>query len=589
MCGIAGIRDLRGVSRDELRRDALAMSACIQHRGPDDDGLFVEDGLALAFRRLAILDLTPAGAQPMHSLSGRYTLIFNGEIYNFERLRAQLPPREWRGHSDTEVMLACFDEWGVRASVERFIGMFAFALWDRETRALSLVRDRFGVKPLHYALRDQRLTFASELKALPHDGIDVEAAALYARYGYVPAPWTIYDGIRKLPPGCILTFTDRIEIERYWDPAAPVSPFDGDERAAIDALEALLDDSVRLRMISDVPLGVFLSGGIDSTLVTALMQRADSAPVKTFTIGFEDRRFDEAADARALARHLGTHHTEHYVTPREALDVIPLLPSMYDEPFADTSAIPTYLVSKLARPHVTVALSGDGGDELFGGYHRYFLGQRTQARVARVPRPLRRPLGAALRALRSTRMRGLANALVQSPEELYDTQMTHFDVRAPRLPSPPDRGAIETMMLLDTQRYLPDDILTKVDRASMAVSLETREPLLDHRLYAFAASLPLSMKIRDGGGKWILKEVLRRLVPPALVDREKSGFGLPVGDWLRGPLRDWSESLLRDHEEIFDRKLVQSLWREHLAGRDHQQLLWTVLMFQQWNSRIAAP
>ena len=588
MCGIAGLRSFEGATVEPI---ALAMALCLAHRGPDDSGTFADGALALGFRRLSIIDLTPAGAQPMASASGRYVIVFNGEVYNSTRLRGELPSQTWRGHSDTEVMLACIEAWGLERAVGRFIGMFAFALWDRTERKLTLVRDRLGVKPLYYAQTPRAFQFASELKALNvEQELDPGAVALYAKYGYVPAPFAIYRNVRKLPPGCMLTLHDdgRVDVRSYWNAARVaerVERFRGSEAEALEQLEALLDDAVRLRMISDVPLGVFLSGGVDSSLVTALMQRAESAPVSTFTIGFEDRRFDEAPYAAAVARHLGTRHAEEYVSVAEALATIPRMGEIYDEPFGDSSAVPTYLVSRMARRDVTVALSGDGGDELFGGYHRYFLGARNTRRVARVPRALRRPLGRALR--RVPRLRGVANALVaDDPLQLFLDQLGLREYDAPPIPLterdawPKMSDPVEVMMVLDAMHYLPDDILTKVDRASMSVSLEVREPLLDHRLVEFAWSLPLSMKIRDDRGKWILRQLLRRHVPDALIEREKQGFGLPVAEWLRGPLREWVESLVAK-SDYFD---ARPMWERHLRGED-QAALWRVLMFEAWREQ----
>jgi len=589
MCGISGIRSF---ADGDPRAFAIAMAERLKHRGPDDDGIFVDGDLALSFRRLSIIDLSRAGAQPMTSASGRFVMIFNGEVYNHLRLRDELPPQEWRGHSDTEVMLACIEAWGVEGAIERFIGMFAFALWDRVERKLTLVRDRLGVKPLYYAQSATSFQFASELKALHVDRtIDQGAVALYTRYGYVPAPFSIYRGVRKLPPGCMLTLSadGRVDVRSYWNAARVaerVERFRGSEADAIERLDALLSDAVRLRMIADVPLGLFLSGGVDSSIVAAHMQRAQSAPISTFTIGFEDRRFDEAPYAAAVAKHLGTDHHEQYISIDDALNTIPKLGAIYDEPFGDSSAIPTLLVSRMARPNVTVALSGDGGDELFGGYHRYFLGARNTRRVKRVPRGLRKPIGRAMR--RMPRFAGVAQALVlDDPIEVFLRQVGSDDLLTPaevpafvlteRTAWPQLDDPVELMMVLDAMSYLPDDILTKVDRASMSVSLETREPLLDHRLVEFAWSLPLSMKIRDDRGKWILRQALQRDLPERLVEREKQGFGLPVAEWLHGPLRDWSESLL-EKVEHFDRGQIRN-----------DQALWRVLMFQQWLATIAAP
>ena len=568
MCGIAGLWHFAGGDH----RDAAArMSACLLHRGPDDAGTFADPaGVAFGFRRLAIVDLSPAGAQPMTSASGRYVIVFNGEIYNFQRLRTRVHA-EWRGHSDTEVLLACIEAWGLERALGECIGMFAFALWDTREQTLFLVRDRVGVKPLYYALDEKRIQFASELKSLDIDRtIDDEAAALYRRYRYVPAPHSIYEAAKKLPPGSILTVKrdGTSTLTRYWDPgevAETIARFSGTETEAIDQLDALLGDSVALRMIADVPLGVFLSGGVDSSLVAALMQKSASGPIHTFTIGFEDPRHDEARHGREVAQHLGSQHDELYITHAEALRLVPQVPEMYDEPFADSSALPTYLVSRLARQSATVALSGDGGDELFAGYHHHFLGARLHRRVRAVPRFARTPLGRALQLV--PRTRALGRGLVENdPLARYRDTMQRLG-RLPRLDDP-----TEMAMFLDFVTYLPDDILVKVDRASMAVSLEAREPFLDHRVVEFAWSLPLSMKIKNDRGKWIVREVLKRYLPAPLVDREKQGFGLPLAQWLRGPLRDWAEALLPAES--------RAMWQQHLAGANHEGELWTALMYE---------
>ena len=637
MCGIAGAYERRAAGRDTLLRTGDGMSSCMIHRGPDDEGHFVDEqsGLVLAFRRLAIIDLSSAGHQPMESPTGRYVLIFNGEAYNFESVRKELETigaaPEWRGHSDTEVLLAAIERWGLEDALRRFVGMFAFALWDKRERTLHLVRDRVGVKPLYYAFAGDAVLFGSELKAIAahplfRAEIDRDAVALYARFGYVPAPHTIYRGAFKLPPGGILTVRPdgkRPEPSQYWSIPDAVArgkqnPFRGSDAEALDALDGLLSDSVGLRMISDVPLGVFLSGGIDSSIVTAQMQRLARGPVKTFSIGLRESQYDEATHARAVAAHLGTEHTELYVTPREALDVIPLLPAMYDEPFGDSSQIPTYLVSKLARQSVTVSLSGDGGDELFGGYNRYFLGRSLWTTTRRIPGPLRPMAGAALRmlppaawnrvlsplsrrvpALRERagdRLHKLARAMTASgPDALYRELVAQWRDVVPGAralpiaidtPLPLD-DITERMMAFDQMSYMVDDVLVKVDRASMAVSLEAREPLLDHRLIEFAWTLPLNMKVRGGKGKWLLRTLLARFVPEELIERPKMGFALPLDSWLRGPLREWAESLLEERrlksEGWFDAEQVRRAWRSHLAGgAEWQQHLWTVLMFQAW-------
>ena len=590
---------------------ARRMAASLTHRGPDDEGTWAdpESGAAFGFRRLSIVDLSPAGAQPMTSASGRYVLVFNGEIYNHVRLRERLQSEgrapSWRGHSDTEVLLACIDAWGLRKAVESFIGMFVFALWDTEERRMSLVRDRAGVKPLYYAATPRSLLFASELKAIAahpefEAAIDPVAAALYGRLRYIPAPYSIYAGVRKLRPGTIASVnaSGALEEETYWDAAgvaerAAAAPFEGSDADAVEALEVLLSDSVMLRMIADVPLGVLLSGGVDSSLIASLMTRHSGSRIHTFTIGFEDPRFDEARFGREVARHLGADHRELYVTAADALALVPELPRIYDEPFADSSALPTYLVSRLARSSVTVALSGDGADELLAGYHHHFLGRRMQRRVQRVPRFARPATGWLLRRFgRSARAQRLGSALVQDDAlAAYAANVTLDPLigagvdaaEALALPRPRLNDPTDNVMFADFTRYLPDDILTKVDRASMAVSLEVRTPFLDHRVIELAWSMPLALKIRDDRGKWIERELLRRFLPDELVDREKQGFGLPLAEWLRGPLRDWAESLIAAMDADFvDVGGVRRNWREHLAGADREAALWTALMFQAW-------
>lgn len=638
MCGIAGIWRKRG---SDAAVTAVRMADRLVHRGPDDSGVWSDSGagIALSFRRLSIIDLSPAGHQPMQSATGRYTLVFNGEAYNFPAIREELERSglapDWRGHSDTEVILAAIEAWGLDAAVRRFVGMFAFALWDGRERLLHLVRDRMGVKPLYYTASPRAVLFGSELKAMTvaeecPTAISRDALALYTRFAYVPAPYTIYDDVWKVRPGTIVTFDSAgVRREReYWSlreviEHATANRFAGSDVEAIEELDRLARESVRLRMVADVPLGVFLSGGIDSSLVTALMQAQSSRPVKTFSIGFHEAEYDEARYAAAVARHLGTEHTELYVTSSDARDVIPLLPAIYDEPFADSSQIPTYLVSKLARQHVTVSLSGDGGDEFFAGYHRYFLGRKLWDKVESLPRFARPMAAAAMRAVpiptwntllsparrfvprtlrrerAGERIHKLASAMTTTdPDALYREVVALWPGLVPGARELPiaitNRAAwphiddyIERMMYFDQISYLPDDILVKVDRASMAVSLEAREPLLDHRLIEFAWRLPLSMKLREGGGKWILKKLLARYVPETLVDRPKSGFGLPIDQWLRGPLRDWAESLLDERQlrdqGFFNPAAVRRPWLAfQTESGEWGHFLWIVLMFQAW-------
>ncbi|MBV8908747.1 MAG: asparagine synthase (glutamine-hydrolyzing), partial [Sphingomonas sp.] len=587
------------------------MTRALAHRGPDDDGIWVdrEAGLALGHRRLSIIDLSPAGHQPMLSVSGRYVLTYNGEIYNYEDLRRELAQAghcpEWRGHSDTEVMLAGFDFWGIKATLERAIGMFGIAVWDRQERALTLARDRLGEKPLYYGRQRPGgpFLFGSELKALLQHPefdaeVDREALSLLLRYLAVPEPLSIYRGIAKLLPGTMLTVREGCEpvTDTYWSgaeiaQAGIANPIELTAEAAADELEAVLDRAVGRQMVSDVPLGAFLSGGVDSSTVVAIMQKLSPRPVKTFTVGFAEEGYNEAPHAKAVARHLGTDHTELYVSPAQAMEVIPKLPTMYDEPFADSSQIPTHLISALARQHVTVALSGDGGDELFGGYERYRLTAGLWEKIARVPKSMRAAASTALTAVpapawnrlggwlpASVRMQRLGEKLHKgasmltssSADELYDQMLslwrdpTALVVGAPPsvaqpLPVSPGLDGIagaERMMAQDMLGYLSNDILAKVDRAAMAVSLETRVPLLDPEVVEFAWRLPLDLKLRRGTTKWLLRQVLYRHVPRALIERPKMGFGVPLDAWLCGPLRDWAEALLderRLREEGFFR------------------------------------
>ena len=649
MCGITGFLDPRRTI-SELENVVWRMTAPLRHRGPDDGGVWADHdaGVGLGHRRLSIIDLSPEGRQPMVSASGRHVLVYNGEIYNHPKIREELDrlssPR-WRGRSDTETMLEAFDAWGVRAAVGRFVGMFAFALWDRRDHALYLVRDRLGEKPLYYGWAGDMFLFGSELKALRahpawNGEIDKDALALYFRHNYIPSPYSIYKGIRKLVPGTILKMGlqgpagNDPEPESYWSAKEVAergiaAPFSGSPTEALSRLETMLLEVIGQEMISDVPLGALLSGGIDSSTVVALMQSLSGRPVKTFTIGFHEAGYNEAVSARAVAEHLGTDHTELYVTPKEAMDVVPLLPTLYDEPFSDSSQIPTFLVSRLTRRHVTVALSGDAGDELFGGYNRYLWGRSIWRKIAWMPKGLRSSLrsaitavppekwdslfkvaGGIVRARQAPRHAGdqihkLAELLlVKEPEELYLSLVSHWKnpcllvpgaVEPPTILSDRKRWAdlpdfVQRMMFLDTVTYLPDDILVKVDRASMGVSLECRVPFLDHRVVEFAWRLPLSQKIRNNQGKWLLRQLLYKYVPKALVERPKTGFGVPIDSWLRGPLREWAESLLCGNSlkngGIIDPSPVLEKWREHLSGvHNWQYYLWDVLMFQAWLDR----
>lgn len=638
MCGIAGfVLESPGPPGAALQAAAAGMASRLHHRGPDSGGTWVseDEGVALGHRRLAILDLTPDGAQPMCSETGRYCVTFNGEIYNHGPLRDELVGRghRFRGRSDTEVLLAAAEEWGITGALERFNGMFAFGLWDREERRLHLARDRMGEKPLYYGWYERAFVFGSELKAVRaypgfRDDVDRDALALYMRHNYVPTPYTIYRRLRKLVPGGLLTVSAGApgveRLTRYWSPWEVVAraaehPFAGTPEEAVDELDALLLDAVRLRMHADVPLGTFLSGGVDSTTVTALMQAQSARPVKTFTIGFEDARFNEAAYARRVAEHLGTEHTELYVRPRDIMEVIPRLPELYDEPFSDPSQIPTYLVSKLAREHVTVSLSGDGGDELFCGYDRYLLGIEIWRKLRWLPLALR-VVGSLAGRTASALYGALSRAVgvgrdwhhrfdsrarlleTRTPEAMYYQLMSQWAEPSRLVVGSAEPATLFTdgrigalrfgslpgmMMFLDALTYLPDCILVKLDRASMGVSLESRVPLLDHRVVELAWRLPLEAKLRGTETKWALRQVLYRRVPRTLVERAKQGFSIPTGAWLRGPLRSWAGDLLAEEtlrrQGYLDARLVQRAFAEHVSGRaNHWQSLWDVLMFEAW-------
>jgi asparagine synthase (glutamine-hydrolysing) len=643
MCGITGLVDRRAqLGEAALIQAVRTMNDTLRHRGPDGGEVWVspESGVGFGHRRLAIVDLSPTGVQPMASGDGRFVVTYNGEIFNYLELRAELLAMgvKFRGESDTEVLLEGFVRWGIAETIAKAVGMFAIALWDKREKSLWLIRDRLGVKPLYYAHDGQRLIFGSELKALRavsdwRPGLDRDALTGFMRHGYVAGPRTIYKEARKVMPGQMLEWRDGQEpkLSTYWD--ARAKAIEGraqwgkqiDPREATDRLDALLREAIRQRMIADVPLGAFLSGGIDSSTVVALMQQQSSRPVRSFSIGFAEDGYDEAGHARAVAKHLGTDHTELYVEPSHALGVVPRLAEMYDEPFADSSQIPTYLVSEMTRKHVTVALSGDGGDENFAGYSRYTYAGTIWKQTSRLPGPLRalgaamlRKAGAPLLAAASFLLPGRVRAVrpaekaaklaevlrLDSIDDVYRRLISQWhepeaivaggteprgplwdETLARDMPEP-----VARMQLLDTLTYLPEDILTKVDRATMAVALEGREPLLDHRVVEFAWALPMDLKLKGGEGKWILREVLARYVPRSLTDRPKMGFGVPIDSWLRGPLRDWAEDLLDETamkaDGLLDPAPIREAWNTHLSGTANMHYpIWTVLMFRAWQKR----
>lgn len=650
MCGIAGVLSKRPVTEARLRR----MASTLVHRGPDDSGHWSdpEAGIGLAHRRLAIVDLSPHGHQPMASQSGRFTLSYNGEIYNHAALRAELEQGgaaiDWRGHSDTETLVEAIAAWGLEAALSKCVGMFALAVWDRAERTLSLARDRFGEKPLYYGWVAGDFIFASELKAIrAHPGfdnlIDRRSLSLFAARTNVPAPRSIYEHIYKLEPGCVLVATaaalgqrpgeppragtraSGLSIERYWSYKAVIEAGERDqiydEQEALHELETALSEAIRGQSLADVPVGAFLSGGIDSSTIVALYQKYSSTPVRTFSMGFEQAGFNEAHYAKLVAEHLGTVHSERYVRVDDARDVIPTLPGMYDEPFADSSQIPTHLVSRFAREQVTVALSGDGGDELFAGYNRHFTAPRMWRQLRRVPRPIRSAASAALSGVPGSSWTTAARLLgrevqphfgaklrkaiavagaARSFDDVYESFVDEWAMeRSPVIENRSGVGSemgpvplaagndTESTMYYDAMTYLPDDILCKVDRASMAVSLETRVPFLDHRVAELAARIPLSMKVTARGGKQILRKLLYQQAPSTLFERPKAGFAVPVGEWIKGPLRPWAEELLDERrlaaDGWFDAATVRRRWHDHLSDRrDSTPALWAVLMFQAW-------
>lgn len=645
MCGFSGFLGFSNLDIHNVNNITLNMCSSLQHRGPDNRGVWTDfdSEIALVHNRLSILDLSDAGKQPMFSKSQRFVIVFNGEIYNHIELRAEISKCigtksfSWSGTSDTETLLACIESWGIKLTLEKLIGMFAFALWDRREKRLTLARDRIGEKPLFYGWQNNVFLFGSELKALRcHPNfkreINRDSLANYLRFSYLPAPESIYRNIFKLTPGCFLEINysdsdNQLLPETYWSfpkivKQAYLEPFNGSEREAVNLLEGLISQSIKGQMLSDVPLGAFLSGGIDSSLIVALMQQQSKSNVKTFSIGFNENEFNEAHFAKAVAQHLGTDHNELYLTSKDALSVIPSLPAIYDEPFADISQIPTFLVSQLAKSQVSVCLSGDAGDELFCGYNRYILSHSLWEKIEVIPLFLRRLLASGILSISPNAWNQIfsfapskyktgnighklhkgANLLdVKSFDEIYSHFVSHWHNSSElvigagdssnyffqKLPAFDELDFISQMMALDSTAYLPDDILVKVDRAAMAVSLETRIPLLDHRVIEYAWKLPHSMKLKNGKSKWILRKILDKYVPSRLIDRPKMGFGVPIDSWLRGPLREWAEALIDEirlnNEGFLNPSLIKKKWEEHLSGkRNWQYAIWNVLMFQAW-------
>lgn len=623
MCGIAGYFHATPIFETLDTCIGMQMANAINHRGPDDSGTWTDGkNIVLAHARLSIQDLSPAGHQPMHSANGRYVMAFNGEIYNHLDLRALLESSgvapHWNGHSDTETLLACFESWGIIKTLQSTVGMFAIALWDCTERKLTLARDRLGEKPLFWGWQHDALLFGSELKALKihplfESDIDRSALALYIRHNYVPAPYSIYQGIKKLMPGHYVTIAagqvvESIHPSPYWSlnevvQDALAEPLKASEPVIINTLENQLSESIGLQMMADVPLGAFLSGGVDSSLIVSLMQKQSDKPVKTFTIGFNEAGFNEAEHALAVSKYLGTEHTEIYIQSHDALDVIPKLPTVYCEPFADSSQIPTFLVSQLAKQHVSVVLSGDAGDELFGGYNPYQFAPEIWNVIGKFPVQLRRAVANGLKYFPLPSKLSKLNDVLDAPnrEIFYRQLLSHWKhpesivLNATEPPTLLDTASSwpkcdtfqQWMMAMDTQTYMVDDILVKVDRAGMASSLETRIPLLDHRVVELAWRIPAHFKIRDGKGKWILREILHRHIPRELFERPKKGFSIPIGQWLRGPLKSWAESLLAEErirqEGFFNVIPIRKIWEQHMQGKyDHSAKLWGVLMFQAW-------
>jgi asparagine synthase (glutamine-hydrolysing) len=659
MCGIVGI--FGKLSEGDLKHSICQMSDTLSHRGPDDKGIWIDknDGVAFGHRRLSVIDLSSAGHQPMTSACGRFKVIFNGEIYNHMQLRRRIdksnPTHIWHGYSDTETLVAAFSQWGIEKTLKDLLGMFAIAVWDYKIKKLFLIRDRFGEKPLYYGWSNGVFIFGSELKALRayrkfNNSIDRNVLSLYMQYMYIPSPYSIFQNVYKLSPGCILQIDEKALCKTPKE--APFAPFNSqgffvrqwyslssvaklgqaniieDENYAIKALEEVLLQSVQSQMVTDVPLGAFLSGGVDSSLIVSLMQKISNRPVKTFTIGFKESSFNEAVHAKEVAKYLQTDHHELYVTASDAHEVIPILPNLYDEPFADSSQIPTYLVSKLARQHVTVSISGDAGDELFGGYNRYLWGDRIWNKIRWLSPSIRQALGSVIQELPSSRWDAVGRLLpgkykvgsmgdkvhrmghrlktVNSLDEMYYSLVTEgfnkdglvYNDGSFLKTQLHDFNAVsgineskQRMMLWDSLTYLPDDILTKVDRAAMGVSLETRIPFLDHRVAELAWKLPLDMKIKGNEGKCPIRKILYKYVPKELIERPKAGFSVPVGQWIRGPLREWADDLL-DESKIreagyFDPILVAKIWKQHLSGSyDWTPRLWAILMFHAWHNEV---